>query len=225
MMSEICLVDDEAGIVEMMRDYLSESFSVRTFTSPEEALLALNGSYRPDLLVTDIKMPEMDGFEFLRHARMKIPGLPVVMMSGYAEKHHVLEAMDQEVFGFVEKPFRPQKLRDLIAQGMEQSRRIRGLETLVEKLNVLSKTSLELNRLYVSRCLAAETRVQQSGVSVLSDQAQVEKQRADGRHQNDLEFLINRMAREIGEILTANPDLALSSIQLATFGKSEIPKA
>jgi CheY-like chemotaxis protein len=211
-MGEICLVDDEIGIVEMVRDYLSESFSVRSFTSPEEAIRAFDTNYRPDVLVTDIKMPRIDGFDLAQYARDRIPGLPVVMMSGYAEKHHILEAMDREVYGFLEKPFLPQRLKELILSGIHHARRLRGLETLVEKFNVLARTSLELNYIYINRFIAAESRAGAS-VSILSDQNQPYQTNSKQVQQGDLEFVANRMLQEINEILAANPDLSQQPIQ------------
>ncbi len=214
MVSEVCLVDDEDGILEMVKDYLGDSYKVRIFNSPEDALTAIGSNYRPDLLVTDIKMPNMDGFDLLTSVRGKMPSLPVVMMSGYAEKHHILKAMDFDVYGFVEKPFRPQKLREIIQGGVAHSRRLRGLETLVEKLDVLAKAALDLNKIYASRFLTAEAKPSEVQVSLPADQAQSSRHETDLRLQSDLEFVINRMQTEITELIEANPQLANPSLQL-----------
>jgi CheY-like chemotaxis protein len=63
---EVCVVDDEAGIGDMCKDYLSDTYQVRVFTSPQMALKEFEGGYKPKLVVTDIKMPDIDGFTMVR---------------------------------------------------------------------------------------------------------------------------------------------------------------
>ncbi len=159
---EVCVVDDEDGIGRLCQDYLADSFSVRVFTNPEEALMAFEGEYRPDLLLTDIKMPNIDGFEMVKRIHEKKPEIPVVMMSGYANKNHVIQAIESEAVGFIEKPFSPKKMKSTLESAIRKVHHIHLLEELSRKYADLTATLMELNSRYVERYAQAENRLIQA---------------------------------------------------------------
>lgn len=101
----IYLVDDDAA----MRDSLAFLFStegktVRTFESPSK-LLAVCGALERGCIVTDIRMPEMNGLQLVRTLRELGVKLPVVMITGHADVPIAVEAMKAGVTDFIEKPF------------------------------------------------------------------------------------------------------------------------
>ena len=101
----ILLVEDEPAVLEVAQEMLRESgFDVVTARDGQEALDILGRDTRIDLLLTDVVMPELNGFQLAHRARGLRPGLPIVYISGYADEAR-LEA--EAVHGPVlRKPFR-----------------------------------------------------------------------------------------------------------------------
>lgn len=102
---DILVLDDEANYAEMLVHLLeAEGFSADMRTSPAEALQALrNKAY--SLVVSDYKMPEVDGAEFLRRVREIHPQLPVIMVSGFMNTPELLKVANIGVTLVLEKPF------------------------------------------------------------------------------------------------------------------------
>lgn len=81
----IFLVDDEEKVRQVFAETLEqEGLRTRCFASPSECLEQLP-SKQCDLLITDLRLPEMDGVELLRHARVVAPWLPVLVITGYGD--------------------------------------------------------------------------------------------------------------------------------------------
>ena len=95
-----------------------QGYSVLTAENGEIALEVMARNGRPDLLITDVVMPTMDGPTMVRHAREKYPALPIVFMSGYAEEQ-LRKSIDLDNVEFLPKPFSVQQLaeaaRDVLA--------------------------------------------------------------------------------------------------------------
>jgi CheY-like chemotaxis protein len=82
----VLVVDDDVLIAMTCADMITElGFRAVEANSGSQALELLNSEARIDLLVTDFSMPGMDGMELARSAREKVPGLPVIIATGYAE--------------------------------------------------------------------------------------------------------------------------------------------
>lgn len=197
---EICIVDDEPGIANMCKDYLQSEFNIRVFTSPKEALREFDNDYRPDVLLTDIKMPEMDGFAMARQIHEKSPDLPVVMMSGYADKRHVLEAMSNDASGFIEKPFDPRQMKSLLAEVVKKTRHAHALQELVDTYAELGNTLLTLNTRYVERYTLAENRLQEEGISLTRSPEQAKALLTSIQLENELNRKIDRLTSRVDQI-------------------------
>ena len=80
----IMLVDNEEGLCRMMEAVLmDQGYQVKSFTRPVQAVAEFSaGDYQ--LIISDIKMPEMDGLEVLQHIRNRDPEVPVIMITAYA---------------------------------------------------------------------------------------------------------------------------------------------
>lgn len=116
---QIWIVDDEKDLADSYAEFLSDEYTPTVFSSPKEALTAWDKeSKKPDLVISDLKMPEIDGLSFIEKARDKGLNDPVLMISGFAEKDDVLKAQNLHVDGFLEKPFEPEKLRKAIQQAI-----------------------------------------------------------------------------------------------------------
>ncbi len=88
-----------------------QGYSVLTAEHGEAALELLAKHGRPDLLISDVVMPTMDGPTMVREARTRYPDLPVIFMSGYAEEQ-LRRSIDLDNVAFLPKPFSVQQLAE-----------------------------------------------------------------------------------------------------------------
>ena len=106
-MTRVLVVDDDAGLRQSLGLLLGESgFAVTTEGDPERGLaLALDESF--DLVLCDVKMPKLDGREFLRRYKAEGGRALVVMMSAHGNEDLAVEAMREGAYDYLHKPFRP----------------------------------------------------------------------------------------------------------------------
>ena len=108
----ILLVEDEDMVRAVAERALTrQGYTVLTAEHGEAALELLAASARPDLLISDVMMPLMDGPTMVRHARARYPDLPILFMSGYAEET-IRKSIDLENVEFLAKPFSVQELAE-----------------------------------------------------------------------------------------------------------------
>ena len=120
---KVAIVDDEQDMRQSISQWLALSgFETETFATAGEALKVLSTDY-PGIIVTDIKMPGMDGMQFLRKIKGIDSSLPVIMITGHGDVAMAVEAMRLGAFDFLEKPFNPDTMTDL-AKKATQSRRL-----------------------------------------------------------------------------------------------------
>src|ERR671934_1290478 len=114
----ILLVDDDERVRELVRVNLEfEGYTVREAGSAEEGLAAVEDA-APDLILLDVMMPGVDGWEMLRRVQERhgAGAIPVVMFSGQVEEETLAEATERGARGFVGKPFDLQQLIDQTQQ-------------------------------------------------------------------------------------------------------------
>lgn len=101
----IFVIDDEEDILIISKAFLEENgFKVSTFSRAEAAIESL-AKVSPDVIVTDISMPGMNGIEFMQQVNKIKPHLPVIVFSGFVTKEVCLDALSAGVSGILEKPF------------------------------------------------------------------------------------------------------------------------
>jgi DNA-binding NtrC family response regulator len=119
---KIAIVDDEQDMRQSISQWLALSgFDTETFASAEDALKKLGPDY-PGVVVSDIRMPGMDGMKFLKRLMSIDSALPVIMITGHGDVPMAVEAMRVGAYDFLEKPFNPDKMTDL-AKKATQNRR------------------------------------------------------------------------------------------------------
>ena len=114
----VLVVDDDPGVREVVRANLElEGYSVREAGSAAEGLTALEQE-PPDLVLLDVMMPEVDGWEMLRRVQERhgVGAIPVIMFSGKVEEQSPDEVASRGAQAFVGKPFSPQELIDQTKQ-------------------------------------------------------------------------------------------------------------
>jgi DNA-binding NtrC family response regulator len=106
----ILVVDDNKSVLEATALFLELSgFTVTTCSDSTKALDML-GELEPDLLITDVCMPEVTGTQLATTMRRFAVDIPVIIMTGYAEVDMVIEAIRQNVFDVIKKPYSPEYL-------------------------------------------------------------------------------------------------------------------
>lgn len=101
---KVLVVDDESQITRVLRQSLSaHRYDVRTAADGVSALDTFR-DWHPDLVITDLQMPEMDGIELCREIR-KVSGLPIIVLSVRGEERTKVEALDAGADDYVTKPF------------------------------------------------------------------------------------------------------------------------
>jgi len=118
MKAHILVIDDDAVACEFLQEALSlEGYEVKAYTSAKEALKQDLSRY--DLLMSDIRMPEMDGLQFLDQVRKKWPNLPVILMTAYGSLETTMEAISLGAWDYISKPFSPEDCRAIVKKVLE----------------------------------------------------------------------------------------------------------
>ncbi|WP_375690831.1 sigma-54-dependent transcriptional regulator [Pseudooceanicola sp. LIPI14-2-Ac024] len=110
---KIAIVDDEQDMRQSISQWLALSgYDTEAFGSAEDALKVLGPDY-PGIVISDIKMPGMDGMQFLKKLMGTDSALPVIMITGHGDVPMAVEAMRIGAFDFLEKPFNPDRMTEL----------------------------------------------------------------------------------------------------------------
>lgn len=113
---DVMLLDDEPIVGKRLKPALAKiGCDVEVFQDPKEALDRINEK-EFDIVVTDIRMDEIDGLQVLEEVVKKSERTKVIMITGYAMMAVAREAMEKGAFDFVAKPFKPDDLRKVIAK-------------------------------------------------------------------------------------------------------------
>ncbi|GEJ58670.1 sigma-54-dependent transcriptional regulator [Anaeromyxobacter diazotrophicus] len=121
MKPRVMVIDDLDSARQMVKRALSRSYDVYDFASVAEALPAVDRA-EFDCVITDLRMPEIDGLEGLRRFRQKLPDLPVVIVTAFATVETAVEAMKAGAFDYLTKPFEPEELELIVARAVEHTR-------------------------------------------------------------------------------------------------------
>lgn len=133
----ILVVDDEADLREMVQSILCElTPQVITAADGVEAL-ELFHTHRPHAIVSDLRMPRKGGLELLSDLRSLQEQVPFVIMTGFEDKESLLAAIRLGASDFLEKPFRPEYLEEVMKKalglGLAQAQLEKNLEDLYEE--------------------------------------------------------------------------------------------
>jgi DNA-binding NtrC family response regulator len=120
---KVLVVDDEAIVLKSCRMVLeAEGCAVISAASADEALAILEQQV-PELLLIDVKMPVHNGMNLMRRVKAKRPGIPIIVMSGYATSETIKEAEDLGAATFLPKPFTPDELAGTIRRVLANLKR------------------------------------------------------------------------------------------------------
>lgn len=140
--SKILYVDDEEINLTNFREELCDQFEIFTALSSEEALTILAKEKEIALVVSDQRMPGMDGVGLLAKARELVPHAERIIITGYTDPHDIIASINEgHVYRYILKPWTEEDMRVTIPQAVERYRLRRHIQGLVEELN---RKNLEL---------------------------------------------------------------------------------
>lgn len=104
MKGNILVLDDEELMLQYLDKHLSQhQYNISTFQSSKEALKSIDENV--DLIISDVKMPELSGDEVLTHVREHHPDIGVILITGYGSINHAVRAVQRGAFDYITKPF------------------------------------------------------------------------------------------------------------------------
>ena len=134
----VLVVDDEASIRHVLSLVLSDhGYEVRAVSDGEEALRELQA--RPyDVVISDVRMPKVDGMTLLKSAIEKWPEITFLVMSAYGSQEQALAAVQAGAYDYVQKPFKPEEVVLVLRKAEERTRLVRENKRLKEQRGVSS---------------------------------------------------------------------------------------
>lgn len=136
---DILVVDDESSPRELLRSALSEEgFKVKTAKSGEEACQCFDEKYF-DLVLTDLKMPGLNGIHLLKKIKARSPETLVILITGYASLRSAIEAIREGAYDYLTKPFQLEELYIVVKNAVERIKLIRENNKLLDELKKLQE--------------------------------------------------------------------------------------
>jgi DNA-binding NtrC family response regulator len=158
-MSSLVIVDDEPNVLSAMRRLCQNAAilpaipepTITTFTSPVDALAHLD-THRVDIVISDYRMPQMDGASFLAQVKARYPDAARIIMSACSDVDGIVRAVNQAgIFRFVSKPWTDPDLKATIIDVLAHRRLLLENRELADEVraqrNVIVRQQLELERL------------------------------------------------------------------------------
>ncbi|WP_297211118.1 MULTISPECIES: sigma-54-dependent transcriptional regulator [Thermodesulfovibrio] len=135
MAEKILIVDDEPDMLKLLSMILREKtpYEITTTNNPIEAVeLAKEGNF--DLVITDLKMPGLDGLQLLEEVKKRDEDVPVIIITAYGTIDAATEAIEKGGFDFITKPFKKEQILFTIEKALKWLRVQRENRMLKEKL-------------------------------------------------------------------------------------------
>lgn len=118
----ICLVDDDTSVRESLAAVVTAAgYRARTFAAAQDFLAALPDISRPAVLLSDVSMPGMDGFDLQEQIARQCANFPVILMTAYGTIPMAVKAMRGGAVDFLEKPFSSHDLLEALERAVERS--------------------------------------------------------------------------------------------------------
>jgi len=137
--AKVLLVDDEVEFVETFSERLKmRNIEILSAFSAKEALQILESNQDTEVVILDVKMPEMDGIETLAEIKKRYPLAEVIMLSGHADVESAIEGMKQGAFDYLMKPC---EMDDIMAKVTEAAEKKRQHEEKIIQARIKEVTS------------------------------------------------------------------------------------
>ncbi len=143
-MHKIWIADDDEAIRLVLEESLSSSgFDTSSFSSADELVKSLENS-EPDLIITDVQMPGMLGYDLLKHINNNFEDLPVIIMTAFADMQAAVESFGGGAFEYIPKPFDLEDAIKIIERALEEKPKTKGLKKET-KLDIIGESNAMQN--------------------------------------------------------------------------------
>jgi|TARA_X000001036_G_scaffold91809_1_gene84232 two-component system nitrogen regulation response regulator GlnG len=140
----IWIADDDEAIRLVLEESLSSSgFKTESFPSGEELIKRLEQD-KPDLIITDVQMPGMLGYDLLKHINNNFDDLPVIVMTAFADMQAAVESFGGGAFEYLPKPFDLEEATKIVERALEEKPKTKGLK-LDNKLDIIGESQAMQN--------------------------------------------------------------------------------
>jgi len=130
----LLIVDDDIHITTMLKEALKkESYRIKTASNGQQALMRCHEEC-PDLVITDIRMPGMDGISLLKKVDEKNLNIPVILMTAFGSINNAVDAMKQGAYHYLEKPFMIEQLLSTIRAALREMASQREVPVIREEI-------------------------------------------------------------------------------------------
>lgn len=232
---KVLIVDDSPDMIYMLDSILSKSITRQIALSGKDALKILHlNSQQPDLILLDVLMPEMDGYEVCRQIKMhsKLKDIPIVFISALNETFDKVKAFKLGAIDYITKPFQAEEVKARVSTHIEISRSRRAIRDLYSKTiqgtisainDMLSMVNPEVSKIsnmmrsYAELILKElsmndawdlKLACQLSGIGMMTENIKVE----ETRHYSDMDGSIKRLKQSIAfDVNRAYESLPLSA--------------
>lgn len=144
MLNSVIVVDDEAPIREAVEQWLSLSgFDVQVYSRAEDCLAQLPEHF-PGVIMSDVRMPGINGMELLSRIQASDADLPVILLTGHGDVPMAVDAMREGAYDFLEKPFSPDTLLRTLRRALEKRQLILENRRLHEQADARSRLDATL---------------------------------------------------------------------------------
>ena len=166
--STILLIDDEAiALSNLKHVFEREGYNVTACRSGEDGLAAMQTTDF-DLVLTDLKMPGIDGMDILRHIRTTLPNVPVIMITGHATLDSAVDAMKAGAYHYIAKPFRLAEAREVVRGALEMRRvKLENSELKVRIEQLSNQTTIITQDLGMQRLLETARQISSTDCNVV----------------------------------------------------------
>jgi two-component system response regulator AtoC len=132
--ARVCIVDDDAETLELLREILSkEGYQIETAATAEMALAKIVGE-PPDVVISDLHMPGMDGLALLAELKVRVPETLVILLTAYGSLKTTVDGIKAGAFDYLSKPFVVDEIRLVVRRAIEHKQVLKENQTLKEQL-------------------------------------------------------------------------------------------
>ena len=138
-MHKIWIADDDEAIRLVLEESLSSAgFETKSFSSADDLVKNLQDT-QPDLIITDVQMPGMLGYDLLKHINNNFENLPVIVMTAFADMQAAVESFGGGAFEYIPKPFDLEDAINIIERALEEEPKTKGLKANT-KLDIIGES-------------------------------------------------------------------------------------
>jgi len=238
-MEKILVVDDEAGVIEVIKEaFLDEDYEIISTTDSKEAKeLIQNNDF--NLIITDLKMPNIDGLEITKVAKEVNSKTDVVVVTGYASIESAVESLKSNIYDYILKPFQVSEIKITVNKVFEKQRLARtnaklneqvkkvlnDITTLYEISRITNSTdSLEETLSFAAETISASIGVEEFLILLEAEDSKFEVKKAVGIDQDSFEnFYFKLKNGHIGKQVKGDEYTIIHELDKDEIFKESIP--